>query len=347
MVLVPQLSGGQKDSSDVMLAMDAAEVALSGAPAVGVVSADVDFSILLRKLRSWGVWTVAAYPKLRQSNMPEQLAIAADEVVHYCLSKPAAPPLQRIIMDTDKLEGKVEVAEDADTEALSEILISEDALDKLRTLLVTFGFLKSREDGPLIDALVKFFHVNKLGKLTIWPQKLAIREAANKISQERRPRWKTNPGNLALVQPLSAASSPGERTNFRRLTQLGGPFLCRIDSTLVERVLRRFGYLDDRWDLAGDNIEEAGTLFCRINQKQLQRLQHRSHWHELHVLLSAQRLQAWRLPYSDRPLQQHFQAQNLLPKATTSWVATRAAMRSAMQTQLGRSQMISSWERRR
>ena len=290
-VTVPRLSGGHKDPADIMLAMDAAEAGLSGASAIGIVSCDVDFAILLRKLRNWGVWTAVIFPKLRQSSMVQQLAIAADEVVHYSAEKQTGRFLRRIVMDTKHLEGEVEVADDSHAESLTQVVISDAAFDELRTTLVTCGFLKHKEDGPLVDALVKFFHTNNLGKLTIWPQKLAIREAASKMLQEARPEWKNNPGNLALIQPLGGYS-PDKPTNFTRLTQVGGPFLCRIDSSLVERVLRRFRYLDDRLDVAGDNVEEAGKLFCEINRKQIQSLRHSCHWQELQVLLSAQRLQA-------------------------------------------------------
>ena len=327
-------AGGCKDPADIMLAMDATEAALSGAlrtgvSAIGVVSADVDFAILLQKLRRWGIWTVAVHPKLRHSGMCGQLAVSADEVVHYSESK-SVKKLQRIVIDTTQLEGQVEVQEDDSAETLDNILISEASLEELRAVLVKSGFLTSREDGPLVDALVKFFHTNNLGKLTIWPQKLAIREAASKILTQPQQNWKKNPGNLALIQPLGGGSYGAEPTNFARLLQTGGPLLCQIDANLVKRVLHRFGYLHGSLDMAGDNMEEAIALFCRMNRKKMRsvgQLGQRS-WQELHALLSAQRLQAWHLPVSDRPLRRYLQAERLMRKTTFS---SSLAMRAVMQ----------------
>ncbi|CAE7742913.1 unnamed protein product [Symbiodinium sp. CCMP2592] len=264
-VVVPQLSSGLKDPADIMLAVDAVEECLKGtALGIAVASEDVDFAIVLRKVRQLGRRSFAVTPARSTSRCQELLRSAADELLLFG----ERPSISKVAehLDTSCLDSNVELAEQVD---LGDQPLTEErqrSMEKLEELLQGLGYLpKPPQRGIMLAALAKFFHANGLGRLTIRPLHEGLTQAFSLMERPPAGGWAPDPKNLAFLKPKEVeAKSPDEEA-----TQ-GGPLLTYISEDLVQRVLRRFGYLQAGEESPGQ-VMEAVELFWDRNRKELQK----------------------------------------------------------------------------
>ncbi|CAE7631898.1 unnamed protein product, partial [Symbiodinium necroappetens] len=139
-IVVPQPSSGLKDPADIMLAVDAVEECLKGtAFGIAVASEDVDFAIVLRKVRQLGRRSFAVTPARSPSRCQELLRSAADELLLFG----ERPRISKVAehLDTSRLDSNVELAEQAD---LGDQPLTEErqrSMEKLEELLQELGYL--------------------------------------------------------------------------------------------------------------------------------------------------------------------------------------------------------------
>ncbi|CAJ1331123.1 unnamed protein product, partial [Effrenium voratum] len=299
-VLAPQLAAGLKDAADMMLALDAAEECLKGtASAIAVASEDVDFAILLQKVRSWGRRALAVVPEREAKSRSRQVLESAAELVVY--QQKAALTQVGLRLDTTSLDLFAEVTQDV--RQVQPSPHRDRQMEHLQHLLQDLNYLPRPPDrGVLIAALAKFFHVNQLGRLTVWPLHQALNEAFAACA--RPGGWAKDPKHLVFMQPR------GRGSGIAKLQACGGPYLTACSEDLVFRVLQRFGYLDpkaaEELSVHQPEVSEAVELFCILNQKELQKCRIQeddtsTRLRKLHAAFSEpHRLQAWRAAYDDR-----------------------------------------------
>eukprot|EP00913_Durusdinium_trenchii_P020634 g19378.t1 len=212
---------------------------------------DLDFTFLLRKararhagaeavhlgfltqrcvpsrneLRHWGCRTLLVLPQRRASRSRQHLEMEANEVLSFQerqVGQPQEHPIQ-----------------------LTSAPVSEERqrqMERLQKLLQELKYLPlPPQQGVMRAALAKFFHVNGLGPLTLWPLHEALTEAgeghgafANLDSPDAG--WRADPGHLIFIQPRT--------TEGRGVSKLahGGPFLTQDGEDLLWRLLHTLGY---------------------------------------------------------------------------------------------------------
>ncbi|CAL1161545.1 unnamed protein product [Cladocopium goreaui] len=309
-ISVPQNGASMKESGDLMLALDAAETCLSGScKTIAIASEDLDFLILLRKLRSWGCRSILLLPQRPMSRARRLQAAEADHVLCYGEEKIQTESMwievPRIRLDTRALETSAEIQEPVPT--LRPLLTEhrERQMEELQRVLQELKYLpEPPEQGIMVAALTKFFHVNRLGTLTLWPLHQGLTEAFAALESQAGA-WLPNPGDLIFISPrgsgdhrnsmatASTASRSGTR-DFAKMATAGGPFLTHAGPQLVEQVLRRLGFLGP------GGLDEAIELFCRTNRQALSKSELKESFHSkrdrLHEIFCEQhRLQAWRV----------------------------------------------------
>eukprot|EP00439_Symbiodinium_sp_Y106_P056331 s519_g7.t2 len=221
-VVVPQLSSGLKDPADIMLAVDAVEECLKGtALGIAVASEDVDFAIVLRKVRQLGRRSFAVTPARSTSRCQEHLRSAADELLLF--GEP--PKISKVAehLDTSRLDSNVELAEQVD---LGDQPLTEQrqrSMEKLEELLQGLGYLpKPPQRGIMLAALAKFFHANGLGRLTIRPLHEGLTQAFSLMERPPAGGWAPDPKNLVFLK-LAAQGHRGEGERHAVLKS-SGPF---------------------------------------------------------------------------------------------------------------------------
>ncbi|CAE6971740.1 unnamed protein product [Symbiodinium natans] len=304
-VVVPQLSSGLKDPSDIMLALDAVEECLKGtASAIAVASEDVDFALVLRKVRELGRRSFAVTPLRAPSRSQELLRSAADGLLffgdHPAISKVAEH------LDTSRLDSDVEFSE----VSLIPQALNEDRrrkMEQLEQLLQELGYLpKPPQQGVMVAALAKFFHANQLGRLTVRPLHEGLTQAFSALERPPAGGWAPDPKNLVFLKHRGEAGRGPAVTDTPREARKEGPFLTSISDSLVERVLLRFGYLQ-AGEESREQVTEAIQLFCDRNQKELQKYGLQAAQQQLpdareslhQIFTEPNRLQVWRRAADD------------------------------------------------
>ena len=161
--------------------------------------------------------------------------------------------------------GSVEMAEAAPLIDPAELQARYDA--------ITSFLGRSKDQGGeafyLVQLCVKFWFANSLGRLVVFPPDFASLAVHDLIKSAQMRSWKKSSESLAYIMPRVAISSKTISGDTKRkfgsamargVFLGGGPFVLEDSADMVERVLRRLGYLDD--DL-NDNLEEA--QFCFLN----------------------------------------------------------------------------------
>merc|ERR1712023_436109 len=70
----------------------------------------------------------------------------------------------------------------------------------LITLFMQLGYMDSHND-PIVPAIAKFFHVNQLGALTVWPEQCPRVIAHDLIMKNKDRKWNKCLHNLAYIHP--------------------------------------------------------------------------------------------------------------------------------------------------
>ena len=138
---------------------------------------------------------------------------------------------------------------------------------------VTSFLGRSKDQGGeafyLVQLCVKFWFANSLGRLVVFPSDFASLAVHDLIKSAQMRSWKNSSESLAYFLPRaqvgSATVTNAQRRTFgsalaRGVLMGGGPFVLQDSADMVERALRRLGYLDDTL-----NTELQEALFSFLN----------------------------------------------------------------------------------
>lgn len=324
-VRVPRFLHGTKDPSDIAIALGAAELALKPADyslsAIAIASKDVDFAFLHRQLRAWGVRTFAVVPDSFANY--DVLRSSCNDLVKYSMD--FRKPLLRVVLDTSNTDCKAEVT----SINVNNDQFNTDDLKRVVDVLIRLGYIEALDGDDhlgelLVPAIVRFFHMNQLGALTVKPRCMAIQEAINAVVSYKET-WIPDVGNFAYFEPRGSVGNPSAvnnkygTTDMARFIRGGGPFLCHISPDLVEVVLGRMGYCEN------EHLHEAIDLFIELNSKALFSLgvyesdDQATKKRKLHDIFSSRlHVQCWKVPLLDDGLRNKFVALKLLPSNNVS-----------------------------
>jgi len=316
-VVVPRTLGGAKDPVDLAVTWDVAASAHgAAATTIAIASEDLDFSIIHQQVRKQGL---RSYAILRDrgggphSHIANSLRQYVDDVLYYKLGK-GREINYRLVLDCNNLskpmtreDGFVDVPDHS--EEIHELFSFLEGLDYV-VRQTRNGIEYSRSSvcvHLLLAALAKFYHVHRLGCLSVSPISAMVKEGHAVMKSPRADPWIRHPGGLIFMQPwrspsLAVRKEFGIDSRASHVASCGGPFLMTITDNLVENVLRRMGYIESSDVLT----HEALDLFCDLNTKPL-----RVHDFTLGDCLSANMarlhdtfasqdyVQRWRAAYSD------------------------------------------------
>jgi len=259
---VPRPASGVKDPNDIAIGMEAARlVSLGRADAVALAVTDVDFVYLARRLHEWGHGALAVISEGTQIGLASAFRVAHADVAFVKL----APKDQRL----SKLKFLLHSNGESTLEPLTgqERLEFDPDMESVIAVLAELGYLASADD-PIVPAIAKFFHTNGVGPLTVWPERCPRREMASLLTENGGREWRASTGDLAFVFPRAqhAGGTPKELRTYgskacSTYARGGGPFITRSSRDLVDRVMRRLGYLDE---LLNADLGEALDVFCSM-----------------------------------------------------------------------------------
>ena len=137
--------------------------------------------------------------------------------------------------------------------------------------------LFSSSGGYTIQRIAKFWFVNGLGSVPVFPALLAIDALDKEIRRQPRS-WTSDAEGFAYVLPVSASGTitKSGREKYgsllgRTIFRGGGRFILRDSRHLVTQALRKLGYLDDKWN---NDLTEALNCFwnASTNKHKLRKL---------------------------------------------------------------------------
>ena len=159
--------------------------------------------------------------------------------------------------------GIVEMAEAAPPIDQEELQVRYDAIS-------SFMGMRSQEHGGeafyMVQLCVKFWFANSLGKLIVFPADFASVAVRDLTKSAPGQSWKKSTESLAYFLPgVMRKNTNGRKAKFgtvlaRSVFLGGGPFVLEDSPDLVEKAMRRMGYLDDAFNA---DMDEA--LFCFLN----------------------------------------------------------------------------------
>ena len=225
---------------------------------IALLTRDTDFIDVVVELQALGTCIVVLIPDTLGSVLQKYDAANVNilklQPARLCKSR------VRAVLD-HKGGGSVHFAEPYNQQVESDAQYNcvESGLQK-------FGFI--REGGYMIPAIAKFWFVNHLGSLTVFPGQLAriaayeVMQAKGDVCQSCDPTL-----DMAFFLPLSAAGK-GRKAVLQefgsrlchQVFKGGGPFLLQDSPDLTAQALRRLGYLDDDF-----NADFSEALFCFLN----------------------------------------------------------------------------------
>ncbi|CAE8594520.1 unnamed protein product [Polarella glacialis] len=239
---------------------------------VAVASSDTDFWIVFERMNRLPMQTLQVYFVTRYKEVKNRLSLegylankCGAEMITFSLPADEKPDYLRIIMQ----EGVSTVIEQQQP---AEMLV-DIAAQAAGETLVALGYIKPDEDGfrsgyiPC-KASTKFFLVNSLGPLTLYPPLATIAETINVLESNPSRTWLKDPDNLVYIHPVRGPRSK-ERSTARSVKNFGPlPFILRITPNLVRDILQRLGYLTGQEPL---QYKAAIDNFCKVNAAHLAR----------------------------------------------------------------------------
>jgi len=269
-IVVPRMSGDQKDPADVGIALGVAEAVLGqripGISAILVACNNRHGIIaLLRHVRKWGLDTFVAIRRSKGSKAYKglrSLQLSASEagvqVVFYSLES-LDLCVSHIIT--------VEHGRSYFTFLEASLAVPDQANDVMEVVYETLERLGYR--GRFLDAsLAAFFHINQLGPLIVYPLSIGVKKAFDLITASPyTTKFLPYSGDLVYVAPELFSFNSGRHNEPSRKTSMlkdRGPFLLRVHHGLVEEVLQKLGFL-----YLSRDAPEAARAFCDMNKQNL------------------------------------------------------------------------------
>eukprot|EP00927_Polykrikos_kofoidii_P074650 TRINITY_DN70683_c0_g1_i1.p1 TRINITY_DN70683_c0_g1~~TRINITY_DN70683_c0_g1_i1.p1 ORF type:complete len:360 (+),score=49.83 TRINITY_DN70683_c0_g1_i1:78-1157(+) len=187
-----------------------------------------------------------------------------------------SPPRSGHVVITLREDGSPHI--DLREGAMPIVEVDQRMTDVVFSTLVSTGYwsTSAAKDRSATAAIAKFFRVNQLGALVVFPFSHIVFHAHTAIEAGllSGKKWKTDPGNLVYLVPLGSAGSKKTRQlrfggpDSARLATGGGPSLFQASERIVDDVLERLGYQEPEMAKEAD---VALRLFCEHNEPRLRR----------------------------------------------------------------------------
>ncbi|CAE8594504.1 unnamed protein product [Polarella glacialis] len=277
-VLVPVR--GSKDVTDMRIAWDAAILAtdpsiigaeVQNLSAIAVASHDADYLDIirqlqaLRELRRWtprGYFVKSDISQFHTTFFAESVSECGGSFIQYHVPKRNAT----VTVILDGLTSRITF----EPTSVGTILLG--TFEETAVQLTALGYISgpdANRSGYLpIIAMAKFFYVNSLGPLVLFPMRSTLVQAVNAFVLEPSRPWIPDPGDLVYIHPVRSVGSKARfgSTQATEFADGGGLFLLRRSRRIVQDVLERLGYTAMQGDKATD---AAISSFWERNQKYL------------------------------------------------------------------------------
>ncbi|CAE7865471.1 unnamed protein product, partial [Symbiodinium microadriaticum] len=148
--------------------------------------------------------------------------------------------------------------------------LDQEDLDQLRNSLQELGYCDDGFEGKApLPSVAKFWFVNRLGPLTVYPTQLAREAACEVLQASRHPTpWARCRDDHAFFLPITSQANSSQKTlreygstKARRVFRGGGPFMLKDSTDMVAQALQRLGYLDQ-----GLNTDLPEALLLFVNR---------------------------------------------------------------------------------
>eukprot|EP00930_Biecheleria_cincta_P004465 TRINITY_DN105378_c0_g1_i1.p1 TRINITY_DN105378_c0_g1~~TRINITY_DN105378_c0_g1_i1.p1 ORF type:complete len:505 (+),score=62.69 TRINITY_DN105378_c0_g1_i1:25-1539(+) len=354
-VIVPRSAGGAKDPADVALAFDAGlEAAKANVTAIAIASQDSDFAWVHQQVR---LNNKQAFAVLRDvgnipSNIGNLMRPFVNDILYYKQGSARKPLGYRLVSNFNLLDSEIEQIQgvsDAETDQ------ARERTGILMRFLKEHGYWELACDPQgfnvnlLFAAVAKFFHVNKMGCLTVSPLSLGLEEAYHAVHGKTAP-WTRYSNDLVFVEPIMTPERALVRAMGQRMAvtaSVGGPFLAKANADLVEVVLRRLWYLE-----AGEPVSRPVIdLFLESNHKELRARGFQNTpdddvetLHRLHEIFAARNeVQRWRCNARDLGVRKDLVKAGLLLSEDCSRNDAFNAMGNYMKSSMGCAELPPSY----
>lgn len=208
-------------------------------------------------------------------------------------------------------------------------LFDEVQLQSAASRLNHLGYLSAggaARGYPTGKAMAKFYFVNKLGPVVIYPLDNGLAQLLNLFARHSEADWLPDPGDLAYIVPKGGRGTTTVCGTDRaaRHAAAGGPFILRKSERLLQETLKVMGYFDDA---EPHHYFAAVELFYALNIKALRTCGLHLDSHDVSSFTSKeQTINAalagdseleveWRIPLSDRSLREFLHHKGLLSDA--------------------------------
>ncbi|CAE7551754.1 unnamed protein product [Symbiodinium natans] len=226
---------------------------------IALLISDFGYVDIIRKLFAQGsLGTV--YTSAKNHSLIERYRAAGVEIVGLGQGSRASTKVRAILHQDGS--GHVELATPYDRHNVSD----EISMDALINFLRELDYVGRDEQEFLLHSLAKFWHLNGLGSLTVFPQRCAFKDVYVTMSTLRERPWQRYTHDLAFLLPQSvnrpklvkAAKQTFGSGLAKSIYKGGGPFILRDSENMVRQALEKMGYLDG--DLNAD-LAEAMLVF--------------------------------------------------------------------------------------
>mmetsp|Transcript_123043 Transcript_123043/g.359172 ORF Transcript_123043/g.359172 Transcript_123043/m.359172 type:complete len:528 (+) Transcript_123043:107-1690(+) len=267
---VPRPKGSSKDPNDIAIGFAAGLLVGRGeVDAIALLASDSDFGFLVRQIISCGCRALWLWPAdipwppgldaCGAERVPYKMEFAGWNAAKYCIElRPDGSSIIRRPCSKDPCP----------KDAASQSEITYKCLPLVMPLLVELGYIQHASQS-WVPAFAKMCVASGVA-FTVYPQPDSC--AYHLVQSLARQHWKHNPGNLIYICPrgahrkTSALSAKDKKLygsgRCRAMVLGGGAFVLKDGDNVVQRILRRLGFLDDNLNA---DVGEAIEVFCSIS----------------------------------------------------------------------------------
>lgn len=323
---VPRNTGGAKDPNDIAIGMEAGRLVASGATSVALMVSDADFIYIASRLHALSRKCLAVMLEGQHFAMADAFRRVGADIAW--INKEGGDTVRvgtKMIVLNGRGDHEIQPMPKSDWNTVLET-------SALVNKLVQLQYMETADD-PLAPAIAKFYHVNGLWPLRIYPDRLAMAQAVSLLALKPNKRWASNPGDLVFVFPLYPTRNSSSPALMRKYgnpycasaCRGGGPFFCKSSGSLVDEVLTRMGYLDSQLNsdlgeaidtFGSSNFQTISNMGLRIAPPYLDEHSKRASLHS--CLISSKAHGTWKAAPRDGTLRDLLFARGLIESRDTS-----------------------------
>ena len=225
---------------------------------IALLTSDVDFADVVLHIEQLGKPALVLVPQQDRAAIHRFQSIGL--AVHVLASRAGAFPKVRAVLLQDG-SGHVRLSS-----ARQPYDVSEN-VEFCERFLKSLGYAEPSRREYLTHASAKFWLVNQLGSLTVYPPSCAINEVCEKASGKPHAAFAecSNPESMALLIPKASVGKKSRAvveaygsTEARSVFRGGGPVMLMDSDEMVVQALTHLGYMDDAMN---SDLAEALLVF--------------------------------------------------------------------------------------